>query len=67
MHEKVAQPAVTNAILKRHGFHMRKGLGQNFLTDPQILQKIVAAADVSEQDDVIEIGPRNWCTDAVSG
>nr|WP_191991168.1 16S rRNA (adenine(1518)-N(6)/adenine(1519)-N(6))-dimethyltransferase RsmA [Lacticaseibacillus rhamnosus] len=57
MHEKVAQPAVTNAILKRHGFHMRKGLGQNFLTDPQILQKIVAAADVSEQDDVIEIGP----------
>lgn len=28
--EKVAQPAVTNAILKRHGFHMRKGLGQNF-------------------------------------
>ena len=46
MHEKVAQPAVTNAILKRHGFHMRKGLGQNFLTDPQILQKIVAAADV---------------------
>ena len=27
------------------------------MTDPQILQKIVAAADVSEQDDVIEIGP----------
>ncbi|QVI34424.1 16S rRNA (adenine(1518)-N(6)/adenine(1519)-N(6))-dimethyltransferase [Lacticaseibacillus chiayiensis] len=57
MHEKVAQPAVTNAILKRHGFHMRKGLGQNFLTDPNILQKIVAAADLSPQDDVIEIGP----------
>ena len=36
--EKVAQPAVTNAILKRHGFHMRKGLGQNFLTDSKILQ-----------------------------
>lgn len=57
MHEKVAQPAMTNAILKRHGFHMRKGLGQNFLTDPHILQKIVAAADLSPEDDVIEIGP----------
>ena len=55
--EKVAQPAVTNAILKRHGFHMRKGLGQNFLTDSKILQKIVTAADLTPEDDVIEIGP----------
>ena len=34
MHEKVAQPAVTNAILKRHGFHMRKGVRAELFDRP---------------------------------
>jgi len=54
---RIATPAQTNAILKRHGFTFKKSLGQNFLTNPQILSRIVAAGDVSEADDVIEIGP----------
>ncbi len=36
---------------------LRKDLGQNFLVDPGIRDKIVAAASVSPSDIVIEIGP----------
>lgn len=38
-------------------FHQTKRLGQNFLNDPNILRKICAAADLREEDHVIEIGP----------
>ncbi|OFI47033.1 16S rRNA (adenine(1518)-N(6)/adenine(1519)-N(6))-dimethyltransferase [Floricoccus penangensis] len=47
----------TRAILERHGFSFKKSLGQNFLTDPNILEKITATADLSDQVNVIEIGP----------
>lgn len=35
----------------------KKSLGQNFLQDPNIRRKIVAACDFSERDTVVEIGP----------
>ena len=35
----------------------KKSLGQNFLVNPRILDKIVAAAEISEDDVVLEIGP----------
>jgi 16S rRNA (adenine1518-N6/adenine1519-N6)-dimethyltransferase len=35
----------------------KKSLGQNFLKDPHYLHKIVAAAQVGPEDDVLEIGP----------
>lgn len=35
----------------------RKSLGQNFLIDPNILRKIVEAADLRPDDTVLEIGP----------
>ncbi|WEV60542.1 16S rRNA (adenine(1518)-N(6)/adenine(1519)-N(6))-dimethyltransferase RsmA [Streptococcaceae bacterium ESL0729] len=47
----------TRAILERHGFSFKKSLGQNFLTDPNILAKITETADLSRQVNVIEIGP----------
>lgn len=34
-----------------------KRLGQNFLIDPNIVRKIVALADISQNDPVLEIGP----------
>jgi 16S rRNA (adenine1518-N6/adenine1519-N6)-dimethyltransferase len=37
--------------------HARKELGQHFLTDPGILRKIVAAAELTPADTVLEIGP----------
>ena len=44
------------ALLRARGLHPRKGLGQNFLTDPVLLDRIVAAADLSGSDLVVEVG-----------
>ena len=44
-------------LLKRYGLTPHKGLGQNFLTDPASLKKVVQAADIQAQDTVLEIGP----------
>jgi len=44
-------------ILKRHNITPRKGLGQNFLTDKNILSKIIDAAELEADDQVLEIGP----------
>lgn len=43
------------AVAKRFGFHFSKGLGQNFLLDPSVLQEIVKAAGTA--DGILEIGP----------
>lgn len=57
MPEHIANPSRTAAVLKRHGFTFKKSLGQNFLTNPTILQNIVDAAALTQADDVIEVGP----------
>ncbi|MBE2233918.1 MAG: 16S rRNA (adenine(1518)-N(6)/adenine(1519)-N(6))-dimethyltransferase [Anaerolinea sp.] len=44
-------------LLRRHGLHLKKSLGQNFLADPVHLDRIVAAAELSRADVVIEVGP----------
>ena len=54
---EIASPTRTRAIMESYGLTFKKSLGQNFLTDINILNKIVAAADVTPEDDVIEIGP----------
>jgi 16S rRNA (adenine1518-N6/adenine1519-N6)-dimethyltransferase len=50
-------PLDASAVLKR--FHLRpdKGLGQNFLQDSSILEKIALAAEIRDDDCVLEIGP----------
>lgn len=53
----IADYRVTKAILDRHGFSFKKSLGQNFLTDTNILQKIVDTAEIDRNVNVIEIGP----------
>ncbi len=45
------------ALLKRHGLWAKKSLGQHFLLDQAALDKIVAAADLTPHDTVLEIGP----------
>ena len=54
---RIADKTVTRAILERHGFTFKKSFGQNFLTDTNILQKIVDTAEVDKGVNVIEIGP----------
>lgn len=45
------------ALLRRFRLRPKKSLGQNFLHDPVWLERMVAAAEVGEQDLVLEIGP----------
>lgn len=44
------------ALLRAHGLQPRKKLGQNFLADPVALGRIVAAAELSSDDLVVEVG-----------
>ena len=44
-------------LLDSYGITPKKSLGQNFLHDPNALEKIVRAADLAPQDVVLEIGP----------
>ena len=54
---RIAEYSVTKAVLERHGFTFKKSFGQNFLTDTNILQKIVDTAEIDKNVNVIEIGP----------
>lgn len=56
-YKEIATPSRTKEILKAHGFTFKKSLGQNFLTEPNILRKIVAAAEITKETNVIEVGP----------
>ena len=47
----------TIEILQKYNFSFRKKFGQNFLIDGNILEKIVDAAQITETDCVLEIGP----------
>lgn len=53
----LGDPQKTIAVLQKYGFRFQKKFGQNFLIDPHVLDKIVAAAEISEEDFVVEIGP----------
>ena len=49
--------AAIEALLKRHGFHFSKSMGQNFLIDPAIPYEIAESSRTNEQNGVLEIGP----------
>lgn len=44
------------ALLRAYDLHPKKGLGQNFLVDRAALGRIVAAADLTPDDAVVEVG-----------
>lgn len=50
-------PINIQTLLKKYGIRPSKGLGQNFLVDEYALRKIVNAANLSEGDLVLEVGP----------
>ncbi|MCK8824997.1 16S rRNA (adenine(1518)-N(6)/adenine(1519)-N(6))-dimethyltransferase RsmA [Fuchsiella alkaliacetigena] len=56
MESRIANPSTTKKILNKHGIRLKKSLGQNFLVDRNIIEKIVQEAEVGEEDYVIEIG-----------
>lgn len=57
MTERLTSPRVIREILAKRNLAPRKSLGQNFLIDANIQQKIIEAANVGPSDRVLEIGP----------
>ena len=57
MIEKLSNPQKTIEIIQKYEFAFQKKFGQNFLIDAHVLEKIIAAADITKEDFVLEIGP----------
>ena len=55
--EKLSNPQVTIDIIKKYDFAFQKRFGQNFLIDGRVIDKIIAAAEITKEDTVLEIGP----------
>jgi 16S rRNA (adenine1518-N6/adenine1519-N6)-dimethyltransferase len=53
----VADPRALSSILRRHGVRAASSLGQRFLVDRGVLQAIVDAAELTPEEDVLEVGP----------
>lgn len=55
--DKLYSPITVKKIIDKYNFKFSKSLGQNFLIDYNIIEKIVSGADIQKEDLVIEIGP----------
>ena len=53
----IATPTRTVEIMRRFDIQMKKSLGQNFLIEPRMLEKMIEAGQVDADTTVIEIGP----------
>ena len=55
--EKLSNPQKTIEVIQKYEFTFQKKFGQNFLIDSHVLNKIIASADITKDDFVLEIGP----------
>ena len=53
----ILPPLNIAVLLRDYGLSPKKGLGQNFLVDPEALRKIIQAADILPGALVLEVGP----------
>ena len=56
-YKEIATPSRTKEILKKHGFSFKKSLGQNFLTEPNILRN----SGNQSADKCCRSRAWNWC------
>ena len=54
---KLYQKSEIEKIKEKYGFKFSKNLGQNFLMDKNIIDKIIEGTEINAEDTVIEIGP----------
>lgn len=55
--KNLVSPKVIKEILEESGFKFSKSLGQNFLIDESVLDKMIDGSGINENTNVIEIGP----------
>lgn len=53
----LGNPKNTIEVLQKYDFVFQKRFGQNFLIDTHVLEKIIAASEITKEDFVLEIGP----------
>ncbi|MGX4644656.1 16S rRNA (adenine(1518)-N(6)/adenine(1519)-N(6))-dimethyltransferase RsmA [Holzapfeliella sp. JNUCC 80] len=53
----IGDPIKTSQIIHDYGLRAKKSLGQNFLTDLNVLENIVESAEITPEDQVLEVGP----------
>ena len=53
----LGNPKNTIAVLQKYNFNFQKKFGQNFLINTGVLEDIIDAAEVTDEDMVLEIGP----------
>ena len=55
--ERLTSPRTIKYIMEKYGFKFTKGLGQNFIIDDNVLERIMEGSDISKDDVILEIGP----------
>ncbi|SCG81751.1 dimethyladenosine transferase [Proteiniborus sp. DW1] len=55
--KRLYSPAVVKEIIEKHSFRFSKSLGQNFLIDGNIIDRIIEGANIEHDDGIIEVGP----------
>ena len=57
MDRRITNPTVIRDICEKYNFHFKKGLGQNFLIDSNVIDSIIEGSDITKEKSVVEIGP----------
>lgn len=57
MKKEIATSSRTKEIMQQFGLHTKKGYGQNFITDANIVRNIAQHCNLSQESAAIEIGP----------
>lgn len=55
--KRLYSPSVIKEIIEKHGFRFSKSLGQNFLIDGNVIDKIIDGSNIGIDDGIIEVGP----------
>lgn len=55
--DRLSSYKATKSVVEKHNFKFSKSLGQNFLIDDNVIDKILNVARLSEGDNIIEVGP----------
>ena len=53
----LASPGATRALLEAYGLATKHSLGQNFLVNNAVIEKIMSLAELSPDERVLEVGP----------
>ncbi len=55
--DRLSSQNATKEVVQKYNFKFSKSLGQNFLIDSNIIDKILSGARITRGDNIIEVGP----------